>query len=155
MTVHDFKLWSKIQNYELVDHCCQGKEKKPAPNGILSFNFSPFRFYPFLVTNFFLVVAMLAHFTYFSEWVASVICLCERTKERAKILLKFLEIASKLKNLNNFFGVLQIFTGKKQQERMATFSFFISIFLLTFPSIKQFSCFSIKRNFFYRSFKDS
>lgn len=116
--------------------------------------FLPLDFILFL-SLIFLVVAMLAHFTYFSEWVASVICLCERTKERAKILLKFLEIASKLKNLNNFFGVLQIFTGKKQQERMATFSFFISIFLLTFPSIKQFSCFSIKRNFFYRSFKDS
>jgi hypothetical protein len=65
----------------------------------------------------FVVVAMLAHFTYFSEWVASVICLCERTKERAKILLKFLEIATKLKVLNNFFGVLQIFTGKKKEKK--------------------------------------
>jgi hypothetical protein len=54
---------------------------------------------------------MLSRFSYVSEWVSSVICLCERTKERAKIVLKFLEIASKLRGINNYTGVLQILTG--------------------------------------------
>jgi hypothetical protein len=54
---------------------------------------------------------MLNRFTYVSEWVSSTICLCEKTKERAKLVLKFLEIATKLKLLSNFNAVFQIAAG--------------------------------------------
>jgi hypothetical protein len=56
-------------------------------------------------------MAMLTRYNHISEWVTTIICINDKIKDRGRIVLKFLEISSKLRQFNNFHGVMQIVTG--------------------------------------------
>jgi hypothetical protein len=54
---------------------------------------------------------MIERFNYVSGWVATLICMSEKPKERVRITHKFIEIAHKLYQMNNFNGMMEIVSG--------------------------------------------
>ena len=58
-----------------------------------------------------LVLALIERFNYVSSWVATRVCMAERTKERTKLVCKLIMVAEKLRQLNNFNGLMEIVSG--------------------------------------------
>lgn len=54
---------------------------------------------------------MIAHFNHIAKWVANMILLRDKAKHRAQMLEKFMHIAVKLRQLNNYNGLAAIVAG--------------------------------------------
>lgn len=54
---------------------------------------------------------MINHFNHTAQWVANMILLRDKAKHRAQILEKFMNIALKLRQLNNYNGLAAILAG--------------------------------------------
>ncbi|RKF78144.1 putative ras guanyl-nucleotide exchange factor [Golovinomyces cichoracearum] len=54
---------------------------------------------------------MIAHFNYIAKWVASLILMRNKAKHRAMMLEKFINIAQKLRQLNNYNGLAAVLAG--------------------------------------------
>ena len=54
---------------------------------------------------------MINHFNHVAKWVASMILLRDKAKHRAQMLEKFMSIALKLRQLNNYNGLAAILAG--------------------------------------------
>jgi hypothetical protein len=54
---------------------------------------------------------MIAHFNHIAKWVANMILLRDKPKHRAQMLEKFMHIAVKLRQLNNYNGLAAIVAG--------------------------------------------
>jgi hypothetical protein len=54
---------------------------------------------------------MIDRFNYVSGWVATTVCIAERLKDRVKTAYKFIDIAYKLYQINNFNGMMAILSG--------------------------------------------
>jgi hypothetical protein len=46
------------------------------------------------------VLAIINRFNYVSEWVSTIVCMSERVKDRVKVIVKFIEVAIKLKQVS-------------------------------------------------------
>lgn len=57
------------------------------------------------------ILIMVNRFNEVSQWVATEICRVDNLKNRVKIMQKFIEIACKLRALNNFNGCVEIVSG--------------------------------------------
>eukprot|EP01121_Diplochlamys_sp_Union-15-3_P006231 TRINITY_DN1672_c1_g1_i1.p1 TRINITY_DN1672_c1_g1~~TRINITY_DN1672_c1_g1_i1.p1 ORF type:complete len:1125 (+),score=211.21 TRINITY_DN1672_c1_g1_i1:27-3401(+) len=90
MTLIEFDMWTKIQHWECLKQAWTKSDKEEkAPN----------------------ICAMISRFNVVSKWVATEICSVENPKTRLKVVSRFIEIAQKLRELNNFNGVLEIISG--------------------------------------------
>lgn len=54
---------------------------------------------------------MISHFNHIAQWVANMILLRDKAKHRAQVLEKFMNIALKLRQLNNYNGLAAILAG--------------------------------------------
>ncbi|KAI8719236.1 hypothetical protein NCS52_00704100 [Fusarium sp. LHS14.1] len=54
---------------------------------------------------------MIGHFNHVAKWVANMILLRDKAKHRAQILEKFMNIALKLRQLNNYNGLAAVLAG--------------------------------------------
>lgn len=54
---------------------------------------------------------MISHFNHIAKWVANLILLRDKAKHRAQMLEKFMNIALKLRQLNNYNGLAAILAG--------------------------------------------
>lgn len=54
---------------------------------------------------------MIAHFNHIAQWVANMVLLRDKAKHRAQILEKFMLIALKLRQLNNYNGLAAVLAG--------------------------------------------
>ncbi|UNI20211.1 hypothetical protein JDV02_006320 [Purpureocillium takamizusanense] len=54
---------------------------------------------------------MINHFNHIAKWVANMILLREKAKHRAQMLAKFMNIAVKLRQLNNYNGLAAVLAG--------------------------------------------
>ncbi|KAK5998010.1 Ras guanine nucleotide exchange factor A-like protein [Cladobotryum mycophilum] len=54
---------------------------------------------------------MISHFNHIAQWVANMILLRDKAKHRAQILEKFMNIAIKLRQLNNYNGLAAVLAG--------------------------------------------
>ncbi|KAF4984626.1 hypothetical protein FZEAL_202 [Fusarium zealandicum] len=54
---------------------------------------------------------MISHFNHVAKWVANMILLRDKAKHRAQILEKFMNIALKLRQLNNYNGLAAVLAG--------------------------------------------
>jgi hypothetical protein len=57
------------------------------------------------------VERMIAHFNHVAQWVANMILLRDKAKHRAQVLEKFMHIALKLRQLNNYNGLAAVLAG--------------------------------------------
>lgn len=54
---------------------------------------------------------MISHFNHIAKWVANMILLRDKAKHRAQIMEKFMNIAVKLRQLNNYNGLAAVLAG--------------------------------------------
>ena len=54
---------------------------------------------------------MISHFNHIARWVANMIVLRDKAKHRARVLEKFMNIALKLRQLNNYNGLAAVLAG--------------------------------------------
>lgn len=54
---------------------------------------------------------MIGHFNHIAQWVANMILLRDKAKHRAQIMEKFMSIALKLRQLNNYNGLAAVLAG--------------------------------------------
>jgi hypothetical protein len=90
LTVQEWKLFTKIKPVELQSQAwSKPKLKHRAPN----------------------VLAMIGHFNALSNWVSLTIVSCERLRERAKVMARFIEIARALRGLQNYSMLMAVLAG--------------------------------------------
>eukprot|EP01127_Copromyxa_protea_P023863 TRINITY_DN9150_c0_g1_i1.p1 TRINITY_DN9150_c0_g1~~TRINITY_DN9150_c0_g1_i1.p1 ORF type:complete len:1039 (-),score=209.18 TRINITY_DN9150_c0_g1_i1:65-3181(-) len=90
LTLIEWKVWVTIKPYEFLNLAWTKKDRAKRSGNVL---------------------AMIDRFNYVSGWVSTTICMCERLKDRVKAAYKFIEIAYKLYQLNNFNGMMAIISG--------------------------------------------
>lgn len=54
---------------------------------------------------------MISHFNHVAQWVANMVLLRDKAKHRAQVLEKFMNIALKLRQLNNYNGLAAVLAG--------------------------------------------
>ncbi len=54
---------------------------------------------------------MITHFNHVAHWVANMVLIRDKTKHRAPCLQKFMEIALRLRALNNYNGLAAVLAG--------------------------------------------
>lgn len=57
------------------------------------------------------VLLMIERFNYVSGWIATMVCQQENVKKRSKFIHRFIEVADRLRNMNNLNGVMEIISG--------------------------------------------
>jgi len=90
MTLMDWRIFSQIKSTEMLN-CAWSSEKLK--------HRSPH------------VLAMISLFNKWSNWVCTIITLQPSIKIRAKVMSKFIDVASHLRTLNNFSGCIAILSG--------------------------------------------
>eukprot|EP01127_Copromyxa_protea_P000196 TRINITY_DN10185_c0_g1_i1.p1 TRINITY_DN10185_c0_g1~~TRINITY_DN10185_c0_g1_i1.p1 ORF type:complete len:1047 (-),score=228.31 TRINITY_DN10185_c0_g1_i1:56-2896(-) len=90
LTMIEWKMWSAIKPYEFLNLAWTKKDRAKRSGN---------------------VIAMIERFNYVSGWVATMICMSEKPKERVRITHKFIEIAHKLYLMNNFNGLMALISG--------------------------------------------
>ncbi|PBP21338.1 RasGEF domain-containing protein [Diplocarpon rosae] len=90
MTRIDWVMFSSIRLRDLVRHVSLPPEQKEK------------------MTN---VNRMINHFNHIAKWVANMILMRDKAKHRAHILEKFMAIALKLRQLNNYNGLAAVLAG--------------------------------------------
>lgn len=96
LTLLDFEVFSRIEPKELLGKSWAQAESKErlAPN----------------------IIALTNRFNKLCNWVATVIVSENNLRKRASILEHLIRIASKLDELNNFFGVMAVLAGLSQNS---------------------------------------
>jgi len=90
LTLQEFALYSKIEPTELLNKAWNTpKLRHRSPN----------------------VLAMIHRFNVVSEWVAYMCVKPERTRQRAKVMARFIKIAEHLRTLQNFNSIMAIIAG--------------------------------------------
>jgi son of sevenless len=57
------------------------------------------------------VLLMIERFNYVSGWIATMVCQQENVKKRSKFIHRFIEVADRLRAMNNLNGVMEIVSG--------------------------------------------
>lgn len=90
LTSIDWSIWKCVQPWEFLGLAWTKKDKEIRAKNVL---------------------AVSERFNYVSGWVATCICTTEKLRDRIKVTAKFIEVASRLKQMNNFNGVMEIVSG--------------------------------------------
>jgi hypothetical protein len=93
MTRIDWVMFSSIRLRDLVRHVSLPLDKKEKCKSLANVN------------------RMISHFNHIARWVASMILMRDKAKHRAQMLEKFMTIALKLRQLNNYNGLAAVLAG--------------------------------------------
>lgn len=93
MTRIDWVMFSAIRLRDLVRHVSLSLEQKEKCKSLTSVN------------------RMISHFNHIAKWVANMILMRDKPKHRALMLEKFMNIALKLRQLNNYNGLAAVLAG--------------------------------------------
>lgn len=93
MTRIDWVMFSSIRLRDLVRHVSLPLEQKEKCKSLANVN------------------RMIHHFNHIARWVANMIVLRDKAKHRAQMLEKFMNIAVKLRQLNNYNGLAAVLAG--------------------------------------------
>lgn len=89
----DWVMFSSIRVRDLVRHVSLSLEQKEKCKSLTNVN------------------RMISHFNHIARWVANMIVLRDKAKHRARMLEKFMVIALKLRQLNNYNGLAAVLAG--------------------------------------------
>lgn len=93
MTRIDWVMFSSIRLRDLVRHVSLSLNQKEKCKSLANVN------------------RMINHFNHIAKWVANMILMRDKAKHRAQILEKFMNIALKLRQLNNYNGLAAVLAG--------------------------------------------
>lgn len=93
MTRIDWVMFSSIRIRDLVRHVSLSAEQKEKCKAMKNVN------------------RMIAHFNHIATWVSNLILMRDKAKHRAQMLEKFMNIALKLRQLNNYNGLAAVLAG--------------------------------------------
>ncbi|KAI0837318.1 ras GEF [Hypoxylon sp. FL0890] len=93
MTRIDWVMFSSIRIRDLVRHVSLSAEQKEKCKAMKNVN------------------RMIAHFNHIAVWVSNMILMRDKAKHRAQMLEKFMNIALKLRQLNNYNGLAAVLAG--------------------------------------------
>jgi hypothetical protein len=93
MTRIDWVMFSSIRLRDLVRHVSLSLEQKEKCKSLTNVN------------------RMISHFNHIAKWVANMILMRDKAKHRAQMLEKFMTIALKLRQLNNYNGLAAVLAG--------------------------------------------
>lgn len=93
MTRIDWVMFSSIRLRDLVRHVSLSLEQKEKCKSLANVN------------------RMISHFNHVAKWVANMILIRDKAKHRALMLEKFMMIALKLRQLNNYNGLAAVLAG--------------------------------------------
>jgi hypothetical protein len=93
MTRIDWVMFSSIRLRDLVRHVSLPLEQKEKCKSLANVN------------------RMINHFNHVAKWVANMILMRDKAKHRAQMLEKFMTIALKLRQLNNYNGLAAVLAG--------------------------------------------
>ncbi|KAI1781031.1 ras GEF [Hypoxylon cercidicola] len=93
MTRIDWVMFSSIRIRDLVRHVSLSAEQKEKCKAMKNVN------------------RMIAHFNHIATWVSNMILMRDKAKHRAQMLEKFMNIALKLRQLNNYNGLAAVLAG--------------------------------------------
>ncbi|KYK61264.1 putative aimless RasGEF [Drechmeria coniospora] len=93
LTRIDWIMFSSIRIRDFVRHVSLSAAQKGKCNSLRNVN------------------RMISHFNHIANWVANMILLRDKAKHRAQMLEKFMNIALKLRQLNNYNGLAAILAG--------------------------------------------
>ncbi|KAF7873945.1 hypothetical protein EAF04_002617 [Stromatinia cepivora] len=93
MTRIDWVMFSSIRLRDLVRHVSLSLNQKDKCKSLANVN------------------RMINHFNHIAKWVANMILMRDKAKHRAHILEKFMNIALKLRQLNNYNGLAAVLAG--------------------------------------------
>jgi len=93
MTRIDWVMFSSIRLRDLVRHVSLSLEQKEKCRSLNNVN------------------RMINHFNHIAHWVANMILMRDKAKHRAQMLEKFMTIALKLRQLNNYNGLAAVLAG--------------------------------------------
>jgi len=93
MTRIDWVMFSSIRLRDLVRHVSLHLEQKEKCKSLANVN------------------RMISHFNHIAQWVANMILIRDKAKHRAQMLEKFMTIALKLRQLNNYNGLAAVLAG--------------------------------------------
>lgn len=93
MTRIDWVMFSSIRLRDLVRHVSLPLEQKEKCKSLANVN------------------RMINHFNHVAKWVANMILMRDKAKHRAQMLEKFMAIALKLRQLNNYNGLAAVLAG--------------------------------------------
>lgn len=89
----DWVMFSSIRVRDLVRHVSLPLEQKEKCKSLANVN------------------RMISHFNHIARWVANMIIMRDKAKHRARMLEKFMVIALKLRQLNNYNGLAAVLAG--------------------------------------------
>ncbi|KAK4115785.1 ras GEF [Canariomyces notabilis] len=89
----DWIMFSSIRIRDMVRHVSLSQEQKEKCRGLKNVN------------------RMVSHFNHIAQWVANMILIRDKAKHRAPCLEKFMVIAQKLRQLNNYNGLAAVLAG--------------------------------------------
>ncbi|KAK8086345.1 hypothetical protein PG994_001319 [Apiospora phragmitis] len=89
----DWVMFSSIRIRDLVRHVSLNAQQREKSRGMKNVN------------------RMVTHFNHIAKWVANMILMRDKTKHRAQMLEKFMSIALKLRQLNNYNGLAAVLAG--------------------------------------------
>lgn len=93
MTRIDWVMFSSIRLRDFVRHVSLPLEQKEKCKSLANVN------------------RMISHFNHIAKWVANMILMRDKAKHRAQMLEKFMTIALKLRQLNNYNGLAAVLAG--------------------------------------------
>lgn len=93
MTRIDWVMFSSIRLRDLVRHVSLSLNQKEKCKSLSNVN------------------RMINHFNHIAKWVANMILMRDKAKHRAQILEKFMNVALKLRQLNNYNGLAAVLAG--------------------------------------------
>ncbi|TVY14827.1 Ras guanine nucleotide exchange factor A [Lachnellula arida] len=93
MTRIDWVMFSSIRLRDLVRHVSLSLEQKERCKSLANVN------------------RMINHFNHIARWVANMILMRDKAKHRAQMLEKFMTVALKLRQLNNYNGLAAVLAG--------------------------------------------
>ncbi|KAK8107160.1 ras guanine nucleotide exchange factor domain-containing protein [Apiospora kogelbergensis] len=89
----DWVMFSSIRIRDLVRHVSLNAQQREKSRGMKNVN------------------RMVSHFNHIAKWVANMILMRDKAKHRAQMLEKFMSIALKLRQLNNYNGLAAVLAG--------------------------------------------
>lgn len=93
LTMIDWVMFSSIRTRDFVRHVSLSATQKEKCKSLRNVN------------------RMINHFNHIAQWVANMILLRDKAKHRAQVLEKFMNIALKLRQLNNYNGLAAVLAG--------------------------------------------
>ncbi|KAM4060029.1 rasGEF domain-containing protein [Hirsutella rhossiliensis] len=93
LTRIDWIMFSSIRIRDFVRHVSLSAAEKEKCKGLCNIN------------------RMINHFNHIAKWVANMVLLRDKPKHRAQMLEKFMDIALKLRQLNNYNGLAAVLAG--------------------------------------------